>query len=296
VIAGGEAPGPAPTVANRRWLRVEVRPSLHGDASAARDSVMAALFAHGSSSVQEDGDLLIAYVAEGDADDAALRRSLALADPQAQTAFSSVADVDWGRRWREGVRAHNVGALTVTPPWLAGAFDPALTVVIEPGLGFGTGEHETTRGVMRLLPHVLRPGDVVADLGAGSAVLAIAAAKLGAARVAAIEIDETAIGNAEDNVVRNGVEDRIHIIAGDAAVLLPLVAPVRVVLANIISSVLVELLPVIGAALADDGCAVLSGILTRERAAMVDVLAAGGWQVEREDSEGAWWSAVVAPR
>jgi ribosomal protein L11 methyltransferase len=189
-----------------------------------------------------------------------------------------------------------VGAHTVTPPWLAGDFDPARTVVIDPGMGFGTGEHETTRGAMRLLSHVLRPGDVVADLGAGSAVLAIAAAKLGAARVAAFEIDEVAIGNAEDNVARNGVEDRVHVIAGDAAVLLPLVAPVRVVLANITSSALVELLPVIGAALTVDGCAVLSGILTRERGAMVDVLTAGGWLLECEDSEGMWWSAVVAPR
>lgn len=295
-MAGGEAPGTAPTVTNRRWLRVEVRLSPPGDASAARDSAIAALFAHGSSSVQEEGGLFIAYVPEGDADEAALRRSLGLADSQAQIAFRSVADADWGRRWREGVRAHKVGELTVTPPWLADGFDSTLTVVIDPGMAFGTGEHETTRGVMRLLPHVLRPGDVVADLGAGSAVLAIAAAKLGAARVAAIEIDETAIGNAEDNVARNGVEDRVHIIAGDAAVLLPLVAPVRVVLANIVSSVLVELLPAIGAALTTDGRAVLSGILTREREAMADVLAAGGWQVEREDSEGAWWSAVIAPR
>jgi hypothetical protein len=71
---------------------------------------------------------------------------------------------------------------------------------------------------------VVRPGDVVADLGAGSAVLAIAAAKLGAARVAAIEFDPDAIENAEDNVRRNGVADRVTVIEGDATVLLPLVA------------------------------------------------------------------------
>ena len=74
-------------------------------------------------------------------------------------------------------------------------------------MAFGTGEHATTRGVMRLMQDVIRAGDIVADLGAGSAVLAIAAAKLGAARVAAIELDPDAIGNAEENVARNGVAD-----------------------------------------------------------------------------------------
>src|SRR6185312_7241181 len=112
---------------------------------------------------------------------------------------------------------------------------------------------------------VIRGGERVADLGAGSAVLSIAAAKLGAAHVAAIEIDPDAIGNAEENVRCNGVADQVRVIEGDAATLLPLVAPVQVVLANIISSVLTELLPAISLALADEGCAILSGILVAER-------------------------------
>jgi ribosomal protein L11 methylase PrmA len=76
--------------------------------------------------------------------------------------------------------------------------------VIDPGMAFGTGDHPTTRGVVRLMQGAVRPGDLVADLGAGSAVLSIAAIKLGAARAAAIEFDPDAIGNAEENVARNG--------------------------------------------------------------------------------------------
>jgi len=146
---------------------------------------------------------------------------------------------------------------------------------------------------VRLLQRALRPGDRVADLGAGSAVLAIAAAKLGAGSVAAIELDPEAIENAEQNAARNGVADRVRVIQGDALVLLPLVAPVRLVLANIISSVLVELLPAIGDALPSDGQAVLSGILLEEREHMLGVLAAGGWRVEAEDAEDIWWSVLV---
>jgi ribosomal protein L11 methyltransferase len=145
------------------------------------------------------------------------------------------------------------------------------------------------------MQRVIRPGDFVADLGAGSAVLAIAAAALGAARVVAIEMDPEAIGNAEDNVARNDVGDRVHVMLGDAGVLLPLVAPVRLVLANIISSVLIELLPAIGAALTADGDAVLSGILTAERAHMLSVLSAGGWRVTGEIADGEWWSVAVRP-
>ena len=203
-------------------------------------------------------------------------------------------NVDWSEEWKRGLRAQALGALTVAPPWLADGLDPARTIVIDPGMAFGTGEHATTRGVIRLMQHVISPGDNVADLGAGSAVLAIAAAKLGAAHVAAIEIDPDAIGNAEENVARNGVADRVVVIEGDASTLLPLVAPVQLITANIISSVLTELLPSIASALDRGGHAILSGILVEERDMMARALADGGWSITEEDREENWWSATVA--
>ena len=143
---------------------------------------------------------------------------------------------------------------------------------------------------------MIRPGDRVADLGSGSAVLSIAAAMLGAAHVTAIEIDHDSIANAGENVVRNGVADRVTVIEGDASILLPLVAPVRVVLANIISSVLLELLPMIASSLTPDGDAILSGILVDERPMMLDAFAEGGWTVVDDDVEGVWWSVRIARR
>src|SRR5205085_11772487 len=120
--------------------------------------------------------------------------------------------------------------------------DPARTIVIDPGMAVGTGDHPTTRGVVRLMDGAIRRGDVVADLGAGSAVLSIAAVRLGAARAAAVELDPDAIGNAEENVRRNGAVGAVTVIQGDADLILPLLAPVRVILANIISSVLISLM------------------------------------------------------
>jgi ribosomal protein L11 methyltransferase len=142
----------------------------------------------------------------------------------------------------------------------------------------------------------IRRGDMVADLGAGSGVLSIAAIKLGAARVAAVEMDHDAIGNAEENVSANGVGELVEVIEGDATVILPLLAPVRVVIANIISSVIIPLLPVMKSSLAPDGQAILAGILVEERAEMLAALRQGAWTIQSEDTEDVWWSVQIALR
>jgi ribosomal protein L11 methyltransferase len=114
--------------------------------------------------------------------------------------------------------------------------------------------------------------------------------------VTAIELDPDAIGNAEENVSANGVGGSVDVIEGDATTLLPLLAPFRVVLANIISSALIPLLPTIRAAVTRDGQAILAGILCEERDDLVSALDADGWTIEREDTEDVWWSVQIAPR
>lgn len=273
------------------WLAVRVRPG----AGSGRDDALAALFAMGSEGVHESGDELVTHF-PGDANELAIIAAVRAADGDAHVSASLIPEVDWAIEWKKGVGAHELGALAIVPPWLADGRDPARTIIIEPQMAFGTGEHQTTRGVVRLLPSVIRSGDRVADLGSGSAVLSIAAIKLGAAHVTAIEIDHDSIENAHDNVARNGVEGRIAIFEGDAFVLLPLVAPVRVVLANIISSVLLDLLPTIAACLTDDGEAIISGIMLEEREMMLNELDDRGWNVLAQDAEGLWWSARIARR
>ncbi len=271
------------------WSRVAIQPSSVD----LRDVVASAMFSAGAAGVHEDGQRLVTHLAE-EFDTDGFVAQVRAADEDLLADVSALDDTDWSERWRDRITAHELGGLTVTPPWLAEGRDPATTIIIEPAMAFGTGEHPTTRGVVRLMQGVIRPGDSVADLGAGSAVLAIAAAKLGAARCFAIELDHDAIENAEENVVRNDVADRVAVLEGDAAAFLGLVAPVRVVLANIISSVLVELLPVIDMSLDEGGVAILSGILHEERPMMLEVLECGGWRVDAEDHEDAWWSVRVS--
>lgn len=265
-------------------LAVRVRPRNNHEA------VVAALFEAGSMGIHEDGDTLVTNLPD-DSGMELLRKRVAAADPEAEVDVTTVSPSDFSE-WRGTVGAHQVGRITVAPPWVD-VERGDLVVRIEPAMAFGTGEHATTRLCLALLQRVIRPGDTVADLGSGSAVLSIAAAKLGAGRVAAIEIDPDATSNAEENVARNEAGANVHLFEGDAAVLLPLIAPVRVVIANILSSVILEMLPVIGKSLTPDGEVILSGIMLEEREMMLARLAGAGWRVTAEESEGEWWSALV---
>jgi len=254
--------------------------------------VIGALFENGAEAIQESGDALVTHFRS--LERAVLDTRIRGADPRATVEYSATPDVDWNAEWHSRIRAHRVGRLVVTPPWLADQFPVSERVVIEPGMAFGTGEHESTRGVLTLMESVIRPGCVVADLGAGSAVLSIAAAKLGASRSVAIELDPDAIGNAQENIDRNDVNDSVTIVEGDAALLLPLLAPVHVVLANIISSVLLQLLPTISESMGPEGRAVFGGMLVEERGEMERRFALAGWSVQRSIADGAWWSATIA--
>jgi ribosomal protein L11 methyltransferase len=275
-----------------RWLTLRVR----APEPRAREEVITALIGLGASSVQEDGDDLLTYLPAG-SDVAAVRDAIQRAGISAAPEYGTADDADWTATWKPTVGLHRVGGLTIAPPWLAEeAGDRALAVIIDPAMAFGTGEHPSTRGVLRLMQRTIRPGDMVADLGAGSAILSIAAAKLGAPRVAAIECDHAALGNAHENVERNGVAAQVTVLEGDAATLLPLVAPVDVVLANIVSDVLVRLSSPIHVALAPAGRAVLGGMSVTERDRMLGILHADAWRLVAEDEEGEWWCAAIVPR
>lgn len=268
-----------------RWLAVKVEPSAQAQ------PVIDALFAAGAQGVQDQGSTVITHFPP-DTDLAAVENAVRAVDANAIFSAEPAQEADWSE-WRASVSAHRLGQLTISPPWLADSTD-AMTVIIDPAMAFGTGEHATTRGVVRLMQMLDPVPATVADLGAGSAVLAICAAKLGAKRVAAVELDEDAIGNAEENVARNRVTEAVRVIQGDAAVLLPLLAPVGLILANIISSALLELLPLICESLPEDGRAILSGILEEERAMMSDAIHRNRLTIESEDLEEGWWSVMIA--
>jgi len=268
------------------WIEIRVEPSN------GRDLVIGALFASGSLGIHEDGAAIVTHFPSGTSIKEICDTILAV-DSGASVEAGISPQVDWSS-WRASVGTHRVGALTISPPWLASKSEASRTIVIDPAMAFGTGEHPTTRGVILLMQQIQTIPQLVVDLGAGSAVLSIAAAKLGAWRVVAVELDPDAIGNAGANVAANQVQHRVHVIQGDAQTLLPLLAPADLVLANIVSSVLVGMMPTITSSVPAGGHAILSGILAEERDAVLTAIPPEHWRVVAERREESWWTVLIA--
>lgn len=288
-----------------RWLVLEVpAPSDGEDAARRRRALVEALVALGGAGVEERDDRLRTYVAPPDDVGAWLGRArarlAAAVDPPApEPECRWIEARDWGRAWRRGLEPRRVGhRVVVAPTWTDPEPDPGDVVVeLDPGMAFGTGEHGTTRGALRLLEQAVERGDRVLDVGTGSGVLAIAAAGLGAQRVVAIDRDDGAVRTAEENAVRNDVGGRVellHLEATPATVRL-LGPPVfDVIAANLLTSRLLPLLGPFRAASADDGRLILGGILGEEADEMTAAAAGAGWRLEQEDRDEGWWTGLFS--
>ncbi|MDD3650642.1 50S ribosomal protein L11 methyltransferase [Immundisolibacter sp.] len=194
---------------------------------------------------------------DGDHDCEPLLALLAALGAQA-VSCERVPEQDWARSGQDVTARHFGGRLWVCPTDAAVPAPDAVVVRLDAGLGFGTGAHPTTALCLRWLAAHPPVGAEVIDWGCGSGILAVAAALLGARCVWAIDIDPQARTAAAANAARNGVADRVQVLAADA---LPAVLAVDLILANILAPVLVQLAPRLLAALRPGGTVVLSGLL-----------------------------------
>lgn len=177
-------------------------------------------------------------------------------------ASESSVDADGYRtRWREFFAPIAIGRLVIVPAWLDQPPDQAdrMPIFLDSAMAFGTGRHPTTQLALAALESSVDPGDVVVDVGTGSGVLAIAAAKLGAARVYAFDRDPEAGPAAAANIRRNGVADRIHLTVPSSSLGASELA--TLVVANIVASVHVKLMPEYAGLLAPAGRLLLSGVI-----------------------------------
>jgi ribosomal protein L11 methyltransferase len=170
-----------------------------------------------------------------------------------------VPDQDWVRRSQSQFEPIPIGErLVITPSWHADGGAGRIEIVLDPGLAFGTGSHPTTRLCLQWLERALPVGATVIDYGCGSGILAIAAARLGASRVVAVDIDPQARIATTDNAARN----RVAVEVRSTSELRP--EPADVVVANILSSPLKLLAPVLIDLVRPGGALVLSGVLERQ--------------------------------
>jgi ribosomal protein L11 methyltransferase len=285
------------------WIVVQVRVPSVEDAALLAEGIVT----FGTGGVEEHGDMLRAYLpaAGGAAAVDRLREHLEGAIGRApEIEWELQPDQDWMALWRRGLRPRRLGErLIVTPSWCTPVARPGdEVIIIDPEMAFGTGEHGTTRGALRLLERAMPPGGpaprLVLDVGTGSGVLAIAAARLGAERVIGAESDADALINAKDNVIRNGTGDRVELVHAwvDNAFMAELDGRVDIILANVLSGVLEPLLPAFRRALRGDGAVILGGILEEEAESMLECAAAAGFEPVEQDMEDEWWTVWLRPR
>lgn len=170
---------------------------------------------------------------------------------------------DWANAWKEHYRPIRVGRkVVVRPPWKD--YEPEgddIVVELDPGMAFGTGTHPSTRLCLLGLEDEIEPGDRVFDVGTGSGILAIAAAKLGASQIDAVDIEPIAVRTTRENADRNGVGALIRVAEGSAGLDQPFAGSYDLVLANIIARVLIEIADGVAASVNEGGSLILAGII-----------------------------------
>lgn len=224
-----------------------------------------------------------------------IRERLSVLDIPAEIECIGVHEEDWANSWKQYYKPIKTGEkLVIVPEWEE--YDPApgeIVVLMDPGMAFGTGTHETTRLCAMLLEKYVRPGDRMLDVGCGSGILAICAAKLGAGSCFACDIDPVAVRIAGENAALNQtaqVETGVSDLLAQAKK-----APggYHVCCANIVADVIIRLSPDIGAFMEPDGVLIVSGIITERADETVSALKDAGWYLIDERRENGWFAGAL---
>lgn len=199
----------------------------------------------------------------------------------------SLREEDWETSWKAYFKPIRIGGhFLIKPTWESvDILEGDIVLELDPGMAFGTGTHPTTTLCLRTLEGVVKPGQRVFDLGTGSGILAIAAAKLGA-KVDAVDLDSVAIRVAQENVDLNGVNDRVRVVRGDLGTMLT--GQADVVIANIIADVILILLSDLKRLLHPDGEFLASGIIENRAEDVEEGLKEAGFEIVERIEDSGW--------
>lgn len=204
-----------------------------------------------------------------------------------QTKGVSLKEEDWATAWKAYFKPIRIGRhFLIKPTWEQVDLGPDdLLLELDPGMAFGTGTHPTTTLCLKALEDIIKPETTVFDLGTGSGILAIAAAKLGA-QVEAVDLDSVAVRVAQENVDLNRVNDRVRVSRGDLATVLT--GQADVVIANIIADIILMLLPDLKRILRPDGEFLASGIIEHRAGDVEAGLKEAGFKIVERISDKGW--------
>ncbi len=277
-----------------RWLALSIPVSNEDEAAL----ITQVLLEYGCRGAEQNGNMLLAHFFPPSDPDAFAAELIRVLGEEAHAEIPSIdwewqAQEDWEEFWKKGLAPRRIGdRLVVSPSWCTPELeDSDILITVDPKMAFGTAEHATTRGCLRLLESCVDAGQKIADIGSGSGILAIAAVKLGAERVFAIESDPLATGAAEENLQLNGVVEQVRLQESVATPeLLAGLGPMDGVVANIQPEILLALLPGFRSLTKLGGWLILSGIPVAEGGKVVGAAIAMGYTPAGEDREDGWTS------
>jgi len=278
-----------------RWLSVQVIAPPD-----AWDAVATALLEYGCTGVElrEAPPRVMGYLPEAQAHQIEpIRERLALfpqfgLPPVLEVSVEPVQAQKWQRSWRRYFRSRRYGnRLRVQPSWSQRKPQPdEIAIVLDPGMAFGTGNHSTTALCLELLEQYVSPGSRVADIGTGTGILAIAAAKLGAGEVIAVDNDSLTVLIARNNIDRNGVKDRVRVVEGNGWHALH--GEFDLILCNILSGFLIDTAPLVPCYLREGGVYIVSGFIGRNAHRVRRALEDAGLRREEVRKRRSWVAAV----
>ncbi len=208
--------------------------------------------------------------------------------PVPTISLTTVESKNWNEEWERTIQPiHVTDRIVIAPTWQT--YTPLadeILITIDPKMAFGTGYHETTRLVLRLMEHSVRPGMTLLDFGTGTGILAIAGIKLGATRAVGVDNDAWAYENALENVRLNHVEPHVQILLGDLASVVG--HRFDMIVANIQRSVIEPLLSQMCTLLTRDGMMILAGLLLNDEQPITRAVLASGCTVARTVQENEW--------
>ncbi len=201
---------------------------------------------------------------------------------------------DWANAWKDYFNVTRItDRIVVKPEWKPHTPAPDEIIIhIDPGMAFGTGTHPTTAMCLELIENHLKPGQTVLDVGCGSGILMIAAAKLGASKLTGIDTDPMAVDITRENLEKNGIDPAAYTLAATTLDRIPETGH-NLVTANIIAQVIVDIAPDIKKRMASNGLAVLSGIIRERRPEVREALTANGLYLVSEKFQDEWVAMVV---
>lgn len=201
-------------------------------------------------------------------------------------------EADWANAWKAYYHVMEVGKrLLIKPTWEEAPGGERLILDMDPGMAFGSGSHASTTMCLTLLEQYVHPGYRVYDVGTGSGILAIAAAKLGASQVLAVDNDPVAVAAARENVERNQVSHVVQIVEGD--LLNTVKDPAELIVANIVADVIMALAPAVAALLKPGGVFLASGIYQGREDEVQRRLEAYHLPVVQSCQQGEWTAFAV---